>query len=155
MVFILCVFMCARTYPYAYLQILAGMCFLAWKSLIFLLCLSLIQLWMALHDSVCKPRLQGFFISYIIYNWPKWSHIFWTYILSSQKVKVKSIFFYKISSPIMHCLFPFHTNKLLANWKEKARGCPKLQNKLKVSILPLVYMMEFIFLLNFYFLPKV
>lgn len=109
-----------------------------------------------------QPCHWAFFISYIIYNWPRWSHIFWTYILSPQKVKVKHMFICKKkekkkSKPITHGLFfssiLLHPIRLLANWKKRLI-LSKIQTKFQISQLPLVYMMEFISLLHSDLLPE-
>lgn len=74
-----------------------------------------------------KPWPWGFFISYIIYNWPEWSHVFGTYIHSSQEVKeyiylLKNI---QTNHAFIASSFPFHLIKLLSNWKKKAQGSPQ------------------------------
>lgn len=72
-----------------------------------------------------EPCPWGFFISYIIYSWPRWSHIFWTYILSPQKVKIKTMFIHTQKKNLdQSCTALFFPNillrliNLLANWKK-------------------------------------
>lgn len=107
-----------------------------------------------------EPCPWAVFISYIIYNWPRWSHIFWTYILSPQKVKVKHMFICKKKNPDQSCTassflaFYFTPSDCQLSGKKKGWCSSKIQTKVQISLQPLVYMKEFISLLHFDLLPE-